>query len=114
MKRPLSITIIGWLFIAVGVLSLAGMLFGFAHAEARGLDYAQLLIIRLLGLLGGIFLLRRANWARWLLIAWLAFHVAISHDRGKLLMHVALLIIITFFLFRPRASAFLRPSAPTS
>jgi len=35
-------------------------------------------MIRIIAVVGGVFLLMGHNWARWLMLAWLAFHVAVS------------------------------------
>lgn len=49
-----------------------------------------------------IFLLGGHNWARWLAVAWLAFHVAISYPAtGQLAVHGAFLAIIAGLLFQP-------------
>ena len=57
-KRPVSITVIGWMFIVVGVV---GFLYHLGDFKARQpFDYGLLAIcfVRLLAVLGGIFLLR--------------------------------------------------------
>ena len=46
------------------------------------------------------------NWARWLLVVWMAIHVAISIGQPKqLIAHLLIFGFITFLLFRPRAPA---------
>jgi hypothetical protein len=54
--------------------------------------------------------LRGRNWARWLLVAWLVYHVILSvfHPLPQLIMHGLLLVVMAYFLFRPRASAYFR------
>jgi hypothetical protein len=108
-KRPPSITIIGWLFIVVGVVSLCGCLLPpaqrLAEFQQRPYESVMILVVRLLGLLGGVFLLRGFNWARCVLVAWLAFHVILSafHSGRGLIVHSLLLVVITYFLFCPTA-----------
>jgi len=68
-KRPLSVTIISWLFIAVGVVALA-----YHSTHLNDEHILWILIVRFLALVGGIGLLLRQNWARWLIAA-LAYHV---------------------------------------
>lgn len=47
------------------------------------------------------------NWARWLAIAWMAFHVIISLPvYGQLVMHTAILALIAYALFRSDADHF--------
>ena len=59
---------------------------------------------------GGAFLLRAASWARWLLGAWLAFHVALSlaHDAFKLAVHTALAVVVLWLICRAPAAAWFR------
>ena len=119
-RRPLSITIIGWLFIAVGTGGILKDLWPLltSHAgEQLAMFRTEWLreivpawTVRLSGAIGGAFLLRGANWARWLLVAWMAFHVGLSvmHDLTQLLVHVAFFVPILFFLFRPQVGGFFR------
>ena len=107
-KRPRSITVISWIFLAAGVLGLA-----YHATEFKApLEYDLVLacFVRLLAILAGVFMLRGSNWARWLLLVWLAYHVILSafHSRSQLVMHSVLLAVVAYFLFRPRASAYFR------
>jgi hypothetical protein len=54
------------------------------------------------------FMLRGQNWARWLSIVWMAWHVVLSafHPLSELIMHGVLLAVFALFLFRPRAPAY--------
>lgn len=112
MKRPLPVLVFGILFILAGTAGL------FYHMKERTLESDYLLIsaIRLLAILGGIFLLLGHNWARWLLLAWLAFHVIVSafHSMQELAAHTVLLLLFTFFLFRTPASAYFRATSNNS
>ena len=109
-RRPVSVTIVGWLFIAAGVIGIV------YHASEIRLDHpfeADLLLalaVRLLAVVGGAFLLRGANWARWLLIAWMVYHVALSafHTPPGVVMHAVLLATIAYVLCRPQASQYFR------
>jgi hypothetical protein len=115
-KRPLSILVVALLFIATGI---AGTVL---HAsEIRGqhpLPYDALwaMLVSLLGLVCGVFLLLRHNWARWLAVAWLVFHAVLSafHSRQGLLIHIALLVVITYVLFTAAASAYFRSPKPAA
>ena len=109
-KRPLSITIISWLFIGAGSV---GLLYHATEFKTRGpFQYGVLwiCIVRLLAIVGGVFMLQGHNWARWLLVAWLAYHVALSafHTLFGVLIHSLLLAVIAGFLLRPHASAWFR------
>lgn len=103
-KRPLPITLIGWLMIAAGVVGIlyhAGEL-RTPPANGSALFVLLVLALRLLAIVAGAFLLRGCNWARWLTVAWLALHVVISarNSWAEFGTHALLLVVFVFFLFR--------------
>ncbi|HKG60490.1 MAG TPA: hypothetical protein VKB05_12085 [Pyrinomonadaceae bacterium] len=108
-QRPRSITIISWLFILFGSVALIS---GFITTDLKSHWYVHL--SRLLQIVAGVFMLYGRNWARWLLVAWIAFHIIISalHSVLLLLMHVAIFSVILFFVFRRQASAFFNAERP--
>jgi len=110
MKRPLPVTILGCLFIVAG---LVGFVY---HLSESPLDrwIVPISIVRIIAVVGGAFLLMGHNWARWLMLAWLAFHVVVSafHSLSESIAHVALLIIVGYVLLRPPASRYFQ-SAPS-
>ncbi len=70
------------------------------------------MLLEFLAVFGGIFLLRGANWARWLVLAWIAFHVVISalNSFAQALPHIVLLGVIGYvLLFAPAAQYFHAP-----
>ena len=111
-KRPLSITLISWLFIAVGVIALV------YHSMHPSDDHIiWILFVRFLALLCGVCMLFRQNWARWLTAAWLAYHVYLSiyHATSELVIHALLFAVIVFFLFRRSSNAYFRAAnSPSS
>ena len=109
-KRPLSVTISAWLFVAAGVVGLAYHATEFKVARPFENDAVWLCFVRLLAIVGGTFMLRGRNWARWLSILWMAWHVGLSafHPLPELIMHSVLLVVVGFLLFRPQASAYFR------
>ena len=48
------------------------------------------------------------NWARWLLVAWIVFHIGVGALNGltSLAMHVAIFSVILFFVFRRDANVY--------
>lgn len=110
MKRPLQVTITGCLFIVAGLVGLV------YHLSERPLDHWIVLIsmIRIIAVVGGVFLLMGHNWARWLLLAWLAFHVVVStfHSLSEFIPHVVLLLVLSYVLLRPPTSKYFQ-SAPS-
>ena len=111
--RPLSVTVIGYLFIIAGVV---GAGYHAAELKADGpveVGLIWVLFVRLLAILFGVFMLRGRNWARWLLLAWIAYHVVLSafHTVSELAVHGLLLVAVAFFLLHPRASAYFRAAS---
>ena len=109
-KRPISVTVIGCIFIAAGVIGFAYHVSEFKPQRPFQYDLVLVSLVRLLAILGGVFVLRGKNWARWLLLAWIAFHVVLSafHSLFELAVHGLLLAVIAYVLFRPPASAYFR------
>lgn len=111
-KTPLSIIVIGCLFAVAGIVGMAYHATEFAR-KPFDIEVIGVCFVRFLAVLGGVFLFRGRNWARWLLCVWLAFHVVLSffHSLSELVMHSLLLAVIGYFLFRPQAAAFFRGAA---
>jgi hypothetical protein len=108
VRRPLAVIIIGWLYIAAGVIGIA-----YHATEIHTLVEPELILaltVRALAIVCGVFLLRGHSWARWLAVVWMAYHVVLGamHEVFQLVMHALLLIVIAYFLFRPRVSAYFR------
>jgi hypothetical protein len=114
-SRPRSITVISWLFIAVGVIALLYHLLPHhmpAGNEQRTIepDIVWVCLVRALAILCGVFMLCGFDWARWLLVVWIAYHVILSafHSLTEVAVHSLLFAVIVYFLFRPQASAYFR------
>jgi hypothetical protein len=111
MKRPLPVTVLGCLFIVTGLVGLV------YHLTEGPLDRWIVLIsiVRVIAVVGGVFLLMGHNWARWLMLAWLAFHVVVSafHSLSASIAHVVLLMVVAYFLLGPPTSKYFQ-SAPSS
>ena len=99
-RPPLPVIVIAILFLLTGIASLAGDAFNF-KAVATSHYVVWIAGVHLLAIVAGVFLLLRRNWARWLAIAWMVFHVAISlcHPLQQLLVHAAFLLLFAWFLF---------------
>ena len=115
-KRPLAVTILGWLFIVLGVVLFVYHLTAIDphrhfHSEDVWIPLAELVWV-----VSGAFMLRGHNWARWLALAWIAFHVALSfhHSLHEVVVHGLLLVMIGYLLFRADASAYFRKTAGKS
>ena len=109
-KRPLSVTIIGWLFIAAGTVGLLYHARELKMGSPFDNDAVWVCVVRLLAIIGGVFVLRSHNWARWLLLLWMVYHVVLSayHSLSQVITHALLLALIAYFLLRRQASAYFR------
>lgn len=112
MKRPLSVTILACVYIAVGTIGFTYHLAEFPSRVAFRYADVWIEIVRLLAIVGGVFMLRGHNWARWLVVAWIAFHVAVSalHTFGEFAMHSLFCAVITWLLLRPDAARYFQNS----
>jgi hypothetical protein len=108
MKRPpLPIVVVAVLYLAVGVI---GSVYHFRSLLAwqQGSVWAE--STELLAVIAGVFLLRGHNWARWLAVAWMAFHVVLSmfHSYAQAAVHAAFLALIVWALFSSAAAQYFR------
>jgi uncharacterized membrane protein HdeD (DUF308 family) len=110
MKRPFEVTFIGCLFLVAGTVGLV------YHLSDRPVDHWIILIaaVRILAIVGGVFLLLGRNWARWLLLVWLVAHVVISafNSVSETLAHAALLAVIGYFLLWSSAAKYFQSVRP--
>ena len=114
--RLRSVTLAGWLFVAVGSAGLvvgmwqlgAAILSGQLAAWGRRefLDHLIAQLSRVMSLAGGGLVLRGVNWGRWLLAIWMAAHVLIGagHSRTRLVTHAIVMVAGVLVLFNRRAS----------
>lgn len=107
MKRPLTVIIIACLLMVTGAL---GIVFHLSDFKAQPFQYENVWIslVRLTAIVCGIFMLRGNNWARWLAIVWMAFHVIVGslHSVREGVVHALFLLLFAYFLFRPEARAY--------
>ena len=111
-KRPLAVSILSCLLIATGVVGLARHLADYKATQPFEYDLVWIFIVQLAAILCGAFLLRGASWARWLALAWMAFHVVLSFFQSlrEVAVHGLLFALIAYFLFRPEARAYFSPT----
>jgi hypothetical protein len=103
-SRPLSITIISWIFIIFGSIALLSGVLPLADLKSHWYVHLS----RILQIVAGVFMLYGRNWARWLLVAWIAFHIVVGALNGitSLVMHVVIFSVILFFVFRRDANVY--------
>jgi hypothetical protein len=111
-KLPVSVLILSCLYIAVGAIGFA---YYFPELMANQHDAVWIELTELLALLAGVFMLLGQNWARWLALAWMAFHVAISFPvLRQIAIHSMIFAVIAWFLLRPDAGRYFARRKPGS
>lgn len=115
-KRPHTVTVIGIVFLVTGLIGLADVADRLATRGPLQHDLIWIGLVRLLGVIAAAFILRGRNWARWLLVIWMGFHVVLSafHRPFELLPHAVLFAAVVYFLFRRSASRYFRAAANAS
>jgi hypothetical protein len=106
-KRPLSVTGMAWLFIVVGAVTFV---YHFPNLRALHTEDLWIELTELLAFVAGAFMLRGHNWARWLALAWMGFHVAISAfpPFKGLVVHCIIFAGIAWLLLRSDSAQYFR------
>lgn len=101
-KRPWPVIVIASLYLLVGIV---GFCYHFSELLARHSDALAIEVTELLAAVSAAGLLMRQNWARWLALAWILFHVGLSlfHPMRELAVHIAFCILIAWALFQPES-----------
>jgi hypothetical protein len=110
LKRPYEATVAGWLFIIIGMLNTAYHLW----KGALDLWMVPILFLTVSAIVAGVFLLRGARWARWLALAWVAFHVGVSafNSLSAAAPHAVLLLVVAYVLLGPPTSQYYQQPQP--
>jgi hypothetical protein len=109
-KRPIAVLFLSCLYIVVGSI---GFVFNFTKLMALQPQSIWIELTELLALIAGAFMFRAQNWARWLALVWMAFHVAISFPVVRqVVTHSIILALIAWILFRPDARRYFTPLKP--
>lgn len=111
-QRPLAVTVISLIYIVVGIVGLVFHLVDFKGQFSLRSEITWISAVRLLAIVAGIFMLRGHNWARWLALAWIAFHVVLGalNSPWQLLFHALLLLVFGYFLLRRESANYFRPT----
>src|SRR5690349_2107547 len=111
--RPTSVTVVAWILIVIGGISLAATTYMLDNPVARDLmskspipitvQYAMTYIGLLITLVSGIAMLRQKNWGRWLYVIGTAvgflIGIATSPAKEAMIPGFVVFIVVTFFLF---------------
>jgi hypothetical protein len=87
-----------------------GFVYHFRQAIPLNRDGVLIEFTALLALLSGVFLFRGHNWARWLALAWMGFHVILTAfvPLVPFLLHCVFFAAIAWILLRPPARQYFR------
>lgn len=102
---PVAVLVVAFLYLLVGSV---GFVYHFREISAP--DGIAIELTEFLAFFSGVFLLLGRNWARWLAVGWMAFHVVISvlHSFNEVAIHAVFLAAIAWLLFRPDSGRFFR------
>jgi hypothetical protein len=107
---PIPVVIVAVLFIIAGCAGLiyhANEYFGQPGFKP---EIILAIVIRVLAIVCGWLLIKRVDWARWLALAWLVYHVILSlfHSSAETITHLLFLIGVTILLFLPTSTRFFK------
>lgn len=104
-KRPISILILACLFLALGTIGFIRHFREFSQPDGIGIAITEIVAI-----LAGAFMLQGKNWARWLALAWMAFHIILSAFGAlrDLAVHTLIFAGLAWLLFRSDARRYFR------
>lgn len=107
-KRPWMVWLVGLLYMGVGIFTAEQALAALMeHKTADMASCALGLGLGLVAIVVGAYLPLGARWARWLALAWMALHVAISYPVPReLVAHLVILAVIAVLLFLPASRRF--------
>jgi len=112
-KRPISVTILACVYLAAGAIGFA---YHFRELLSLQQDSIWAELTEFLAIVCGAFMLRGHNWARWLALAWIVFHVVLSafHSVREFAIHGLFCAVIAWILFRSQATRYFRSALFTS
>lgn len=108
VRRPVPVLVVAGAYLAVGII---GFIAHFPDLLATPSEGVWMELTEVVAAVTGVFLLRGRNWARWVAVAWIAFHVGLSaFDSMRLVaVHAVLAVLIVWLLFRPDTGRWFRP-----
>lgn len=110
MKRPYEVTVIGVLLILTGVAAAAYHFVKLTPRHAFEGANLWIFLVEFVVIVVGAFILRGDNWARWLAMAWMGFHVGISFldSWNEVAVHSVFFVVIAWALFRRESREYFR------
>ena len=122
-ERPLSISVIGWLFLLMAIIMVCGLLISIVNPAYRErllalnhlslhTQYSMLIISAVISGVAGMGVLRQQGWARWVYLFWSIIGFAVYSLTGAfepdMVPGMLLAIVIIVFLFAPGANRYYR------
>jgi len=118
--RPTSITVISWILIIMGGISLITSTISLNNPMAKELmsrsimpisiQYLMIYVGLLIMIVCGIAMLKGQNWARLLYVIWsiigFVIGIATSPMKAAMIPGIVIFLIAVFFLFRPKANVY--------
>lgn len=125
-KRPRTISIIGWLLVAMGIFSMFATSANLKNPKViasmqetplpMAVQYAILTMGVMIMTISGLGILKGKNWARFLYAGWGVFSfllaMAIGTLQASMIPGLLIFLVIAYFLFRPEANAYFHPADP--
>jgi hypothetical protein len=107
-KRPLPVTVLSLLLVAAGAVGLVSHLNELDRHHPFQNEFLLIELVRVIAIVSGVYLFRGSNWARWLALVWIGFHVVVSafHSLPEFAFHGLLFAVFAYFLFRPQATEY--------
>lgn len=123
MKRPTSVTVIGWLLIVTSVISVVTSYFSLDNPIAQELmaknslplsvQYAMLFGGLIITVIAGAAMLKGFVWGRTLYVVWSIIGLVVglftSPVKMAMIPGAVALAVIVWFLYRPNAAAWFNP-----
>src|SRR5687768_16171964 len=109
-NRPIPVIIVSIVFILTGCIEFIYHFNELFEPNDKLYESIWVLLIRILAVVCGLLLFQGINWARWLAIAWLLYHVLLSvlHSTSEMIMHIVILILVSVLLYLPASSGYFK------
>ena len=109
-KRPIGVVVVSALLVLAGVVGLVADCMNSQSLSADHYAAVWIALVNVVWIVAAVFVFRGRDWARWLAIAWMAFHVAISlwNSRQQIVVHGVIFALMALILLRRDASDFFR------
>jgi hypothetical protein len=107
-KRPYAVIALSLIMLAAGI---AGLVYHFSEFNVQHPFQNEVLLVslvRVVAIVCGVYMLHGKNWARWLTLAWIAFHVVLSafHSLNEFAMHAVILALFAYVLCGRQAKGY--------